>query len=588
MKDNAQETIGNYNGNARPGEIVADLTQDPPALFIGNNLGQLTPLSSGGGGYGNTQVAQFLTAGVVGNIIPAGNGVNSLGNSTNYWANLWVAGNTLYIGGVPVGMLGNTLTVNGQAVLSNSSNTSISTTGNITAGNISTGIITLTNGATIRDTVGNSVAIGLNAGATTQGTQAVAIGNLAGNSTQGNQAVAIGPDTGNTTQGTQAVAIGSSAGSNVQGNNAIAIGRQSGFDNQGIRSVAIGTFAGAITQGNNSVAIGINAGLDSQGANSVAIGNSAGQTNQGANSIAIGPNAGLSNQSNNSIIINATGASLNQTVANTFTVAPVRNDVANVAEVMFYNTTSKEITYGNVISVAGNVTGGNILTGGNVTATRVQNDSNLEIRSNVAGTARTWTFDAIGDLNLPLGRNITGSGNINIGNVNLGGLGDGNITSDGNIIVKSGTFPVTFDNTGNVTVAGNLTVSGTAGNVATKSSGAWTVPTGNSTQSFTVDPNNTYQMWVEGNIPNGIIAWNATVTITNINVPVLGQQFAWNYEGAGNPLMITSIPDQIIGTAGAISNAAPAVANTNVFSFGINNASGNTVSVRYGWIQIST
>jgi len=48
MKDNAQETLVNYNGNARPGEIVADLTQDPPALYIGNNLGQLTAISSGG------------------------------------------------------------------------------------------------------------------------------------------------------------------------------------------------------------------------------------------------------------------------------------------------------------------------------------------------------------------------------------------------------------------------------------------------------------------------------------------------------------------------------------------------------------
>jgi hypothetical protein len=95
-------------------------------------------------------------------------------------------------------------------------------------------------------------------------------------------------------------------------------------------------------------------------------------------------------------------------------------------------------------------------------------------------------------------------------------------------------------------------------------------------------------MWVEGNIPNGIIAWNATVTVTNTNVPVLGQQFAWNYEGGGNILMFNSIPAQIIGTAGAISNAEPAVGNTtNVFSFGINNASGNVVDVRYGWIKIS-
>jgi hypothetical protein len=68
---------------------------------------------------------------------------------------------------------------------------------------------------------------------------------------------------------------------------------------------------------------------------------------------------------------------------------------------------------------------------------------------------------------------------------------------------------------------------------------------------------------------------------------VIGQQFAWNYEGGGNILMFTSIPAQIIGTAGAIANAQPVVANTNVFSFGINNTSGGNVTVRYGWIQIS-
>jgi hypothetical protein len=132
MKDNAQETIVNYDGNARPGEIVVDLTQDPPVPYIGNNLGQLTLLTSAGG-YGNTQVAQYLAAGLVGNIIPAGNATYSLGNSTNWWSNVWLAGNTLYIGGVPVGMTGNVLTVNGNAVLSDNSNTTISTTGNITA-----------------------------------------------------------------------------------------------------------------------------------------------------------------------------------------------------------------------------------------------------------------------------------------------------------------------------------------------------------------------------------------------------------------------------------------------------------------------
>jgi hypothetical protein len=53
MKDNAQETLSNYNGNARPGEIVADLTQDPPPLYVGNNAGQLTLIASGSGSTGN-------------------------------------------------------------------------------------------------------------------------------------------------------------------------------------------------------------------------------------------------------------------------------------------------------------------------------------------------------------------------------------------------------------------------------------------------------------------------------------------------------------------------------------------------------
>jgi hypothetical protein len=175
--------------------------------------------------------------------------------------------------------------------------------------------------------------------------------------------------------------------------------------------------------------------------------------------------------------------------------------------------------------------------------------------------------------------------------------GNGTIDTTGNIVFSpylSTTQRVVIDTaSGNLSATGNITASNFLGNgaelsnVATKFLATWSVPTGNSTQSFTVDPNNTYQMWVEGNIPNGIIAWNATVTITNTNVPVLGQQFAWNYEGGGNILMFNSIPDQIIGTAGAISNVEPAVANTNVFSFGINNSSGNTVSVRYGWTQIS-
>ena len=71
MKDNAQTTIANYDGNARPGELVANLTVDPPTLYIGNNAGQLTTVFSGatqsfGSWYSN--VTQTIAANTVANI----------------------------------------------------------------------------------------------------------------------------------------------------------------------------------------------------------------------------------------------------------------------------------------------------------------------------------------------------------------------------------------------------------------------------------------------------------------------------------------------------------------------------------------
>jgi hypothetical protein len=246
--------------------------------------------------------------------------------------------------------------------------TSNSTPYNWTFG--STGNLTLPNGAVIKDTSGDSVAFGEVAGLTSQGNNAVAIGHQAGFNTQSANAVAIGYVAGNISQGNAAVAIGVGAGASTQGNAAVAVGAGAGTNNQGLHGVAIGTLAGHT----------------SQSANAVAIGYAAGNTNQGTAAVAIGYYAGELNQGNNSIIINATGANLQQITANTFTVAPVRNDVANIGEVVFYNTTSKEVTYGNTISVAGNITAGNLVTAGLISATGNITGGNLSVTGNVIGT----------------------------------------------------------------------------------------------------------------------------------------------------------------------------------------------------------
>lgn len=125
----------------------------------------------------------------------------------------------------------------------------------------------------------------------------------------------------------------------------------------------------------------------------------------------------------------------------------------------------------------------------------------------------------------------------------------------------------------------------TANSVLTPFESSWTVPVGTHTRSFTVDWNKSYIMWVRGNIPNGIIVWNAKVSITNANVPVIGDQYAWYYAD-GNALVLNSIPNQIIGTSGAITNTSLAVSDSNTFSFSITNNSGSQCTINFGYIKI--
>jgi hypothetical protein len=125
-----------------------------------------------------------------------------------------------------------------------------------------------------------------------------------------------------------------------------------------------------------------------------------------------------------------------------------------------------------------------------------------------------------------------------------------------------------------------------SGSTGVPVTGNWTLTTGANTVSFTVTAGQSYVMWVNGNIPNGIINWNATVTLSNSNVPVIGVQYGWYYL-AGNALALTSIPSQIVGTAGTINTSAPAVSNSNTFTFGITNNSGLSQIVYYGYIKVS-
>jgi hypothetical protein len=329
-------------------------------------------------------------------IIPSANLVYSLGNATRQWKDLWVSGNTIYIGSVPLTITGTTLQINGSNVVTTTGNSNISVVGNVTADYFIGNGSQLTNLPSSNTTWANIANIN-----NANGPLAILIGQNAGNQSSAYN-LAIGAGAGTGYQGDYAIAIGTQAGQG-QGDYTLAIGQGAGYAQQQ-SATAVGYGAGG-RQGANAVAVGYTAGGNTQGTSAVAIGINAGFIGQGANSIAIGARAGYTNQANNSIILNATGANLNQTTANTFTVAPVRNDTGNVTNALYYNTTTAEISYG----PAGAGGSANIIYNGLSNVSVPVANGNVYINAN-ASVDSQWTFGTDGNLTLPL------NGDLNLNN----------------------------------------------------------------------------------------------------------------------------------------------------------------------------
>jgi hypothetical protein len=145
--------------------------------------------------------------------------------------------------------------------------------------------------------------------------------------------------------------------------------------------------------------------------------------------------------------------------------------------------------------------------------------------------------------------------------------------------------------TGNQTVSGNVTATNFIGSgsqltdIPTKVTGSWNVPNGSNNFTIGLSPG-TYIIWVNGNIPNGIITFNTLVTITNTNVPVAGYYSSWVYTGGGTPLDFTSLPDQIVGLNTTARSSIYSGSNSNNFIFGIRNTTSTTYQVNYGYIKL--
>ena len=234
--------------------------------------------------------------------------------------------------------------------------------------------------------------------------------------------------------------------------------------------------------------------------------------------------------------MNATGSALNHTVANTFTVAPVRNDVANIGEVLFYNATSKEITYGNVISVAGNITGGN-LSGTNITGTLT-----------TAAQANITTVGTLGNLAVSGQANVTQQ--VNTARVSASGnITGGNLAISGNsATITSANYSIGYLNIPQVSFAANATIaltdagkhyySTSASNllltIANNTSVAWTVGTAitivnRGTANITIAQDTGVSLYLAGNSTS----CNRTMTTYGMSTLMNVAANVWMINGTG-------------------------------------------------------
>jgi hypothetical protein len=278
--------------------------------------------------------------------------------------------------------------------------------------------------------------------------------------------------------------------------------------------------------------------------------------------------------------------------ANTYSISNVGNLSSSGNISAGGNLIANNSVIGNPDLVLGNTANAN------ATLTRIVTDTTFSYIQTGNGTVNSTGNIVFSPYSSPTQKVVidTSSGNLTAAGTVTANNFSGNITITGNVTGTSpnvtlvaGSYSTVFDNTGNIVLPGNTFsvnyANGSAVNPVTKVTGNWTVPAGSSTQSFTVPANGIYIMWVRGNIPNGIITWNARVSLTNTNVAALGEQYGWYYL-TGNALVLTSMPNQIVGTSGSIITTDPGTTTSNVFTFGITNNSGSSCTIDYGYIQI--
>ena len=377
----SQSTIANGTSN------VAIVTNGNVTTSVAGNANIMTVTGTGANvsgtfnATGNSTLGNLSVSGVVrSDLIPAGNGVQSLGNATNLWSNLYLSGNTIYLGNATISANATTIVLTnpagGQTVFAGNSGNSdvsgqlLSITGNANVGNIgSAGIITAT---------GNIGGGNINTGGVVSATGNITGGNIIGTLVAGTLTTAAQPNI---------TSVGTLTGLNINGN----------------LSVNGATVSGNIVPTSNNTY-------------------SLGSANSYFKDAFIGPGSLYINgvkvleESSNSIVISA---DLNQTV---------RVTSSGSGDVQLQTTGS------GVIAVKGplQIQAGNLITSSNGGPIGFSNPINVDTISSLSANTNL-TISANGTGNIQINDDVTITGNLNI-NGGGGNLSVSSLSVEDNII----------------------------------------------------------------------------------------------------------------------------------------------------------
>lgn len=323
------------------------------------------------------------------------------------------------------------------------------------------------------------------------------------------------------------IALGFQAGY-TQGADAIAIGNTAGTDNQGASAIAIGLEAGRTSQGTSTVAIGLGAGNANQSRYGIALGDTAGSSGQGEFAVAIGAFAGATSQPANSIIINATGTTFNAATASAFYVNPIRS-AATTTNALYYNGTTKEVSYGPAAFVSGGTMNGALVVNNATNATSTATGA-LQINNGGAG----------------IGGNIYAGGNLNIVGVStLTGntLVSGSLGVNTNFVV-TGTTTIGTLNASQGVFSGNLGITGTVTVTAGTVINAVTQASSTSTGALQVKGGAAIggDIWLGGNLILGTASRGINFSV-NTNAAGMTSEVLSDYEeGTWTPVLTAATP----------------------------------------------